>query len=317
VAAPHLTEITNWAVDLIGVRKTYDRKVQALRGVNVQVGRGEIFGLLGPNGAGKTSLMRILVGMLKPASGSVRVLGEIPWNNPRFNVRIGYCPEHDGFYEWLAGRAFLEWLLMIRGFPHAQARTLAAAALERVRLVDAAGRAVGTYSRGMRQRLKLAQAIAHRSELLVLDEPLTGTDPLVRQELIGLIKSFAAEGRHVIVSSHVLHEIEALTTNIVVIHRGRLVAFGDRREIRALIDRHPHTVSIRASRARELAAELAREESVAEIAFPDGRLLVRTREPDAFYSRLPAIATKLDCAIEELTSPDDNLEAVFRYLTER
>ncbi len=296
--------------------------VVALNDVSLEIGPG-VTGILGPNGAGKTSLLRMAVGMLRPAAGTIRVLGEDPWNNPRLNVRIGYCPEHDGFYEWLTGRAFVRWLLGLRGFSRREAGALAAAALERVKLTFAADRRIGTYSRGMRQRLKLAQAVAHRSELLVLDEPLTGTDPLVRQELIKLIRSFVDEGRHVLVSSHVLHEIEALTREIVLILRGRLVAFGDRRAIRALIEQHPHTVAIATTRARDLGAALAREPSVAEIAFPGGdgggsgggRLVIRTHLPDAFYARLPALAIEVGCDISDIDSPDDNLEAVFRYLT--
>jgi ABC-2 type transport system ATP-binding protein len=289
--------------------------VVALNDVSLEIGPG-ITGILGPNGAGKTSFMRMAVGLMQPALGTMCVLGEDPWNNTKHNLRIGYCPEHDGFYEWLAGGDFVRWLLRLRGFSAADSAKLAAAAIDRVALRDAAARRVGTYSRGMRQRLKLAQAIAHRSELLVLDEPLTGTDPLVRQELIELIKSFAAEGRHVIVSSHVLHEIEALTQNIVVIHRGRLVAFGDRTEIRSLIDRHPHSVSIRATRSRELASALVKEPSVREVAMHEGGLLVKTSEPDTFYGRLPVLALEAGCDVQELMSPDDNLEAVFRYLTE-
>ncbi len=289
--------------------------VVALNDVTVDIGAG-ITGILGPNGAGKTSLMRMAVGLMRPAFGEIRVLDVDPWNNPGFNRRIGYCPEHDGFYEWLTGSDFVRWLLRLRGFSAADADRLGREAIDRVALRDAAGRRVGTYSRGMRQRLKLAQAIGHQSELLVLDEPLTGTDPLVRQELIGLIKSFAAEGRHVIVSSHVLHEIEALTQNIVVIHKGRLVAFGDQREIRGLIDRHPHAVSIRTTKSRELAAALAKEPSVREIEFRDDGLLVKTKEPDVFYGRFSALALEAGCDVQELTSPDDNLEAVFRYLTE-
>ncbi|HVY61545.1 MAG TPA: ABC transporter ATP-binding protein [Planctomycetota bacterium] len=296
-------------------------KVVALNDVSLEIGPG-VTGILGPNGAGKTSLMRMAVGLLRPAAGTIRVLGEDPWNNPRFNLRVGYCPEHDGFFEWLTGRAFVRWLLRVRGFSRAEARRAADAALERVSLLEAADRRVGTYSRGMRQRLKLAQAVAHGSELLVLDEPLTGTDPLVRRDLIALIASFVAEGRHVLVSSHVLHEIEALTRNIVLVHRGRLVAFGDRGEIRALIDKHPHTVEVRATRARELAAALVRQESVVEVGIAGAvagagpsTISVRTTAPDAFYSALPRLALEAGCEVEQIASPDDDLEAVFRYLT--
>ncbi len=291
--------------------------VIALNDVSLEIPPG-ITGLLGPNGAGKTTFMRIAIGLLRPSSGAVEVAGEDPWNNLAHNLRTGYCPEHDGFYEWMTGRAFVRWLLRLRGRSRAEARDGAHRALERVRLLDAADRAVGTYSRGMRQRLKIAQALAHDAKLLFLDEPLTGTDPLVRAELIDLIRSFEREGRSVLVSSHVLHEIEALTRSIVLFHRGRLVATGDIHEIRSLIDRHPHSVSVRSSRARELAAALVRDETVAEVSIPAERsLLVRTRRPDEFYGRLPQIALELGCEVEEVSSPDDNLEAVFRYLTER
>jgi len=288
-------------------------RVTALSDVSLQVGPG-ITGLLGPNGAGKTSLLRIAIGLMKPSSGTVRVLGQTPWNNPALAVRLGYCPEHDGFYEWMTGREFVTALARLRGA--ADPRAAAEEALRRVRLEEVAGRKIVTYSRGMRQRLKFAQALAHGPELLILDEPLTGCDPLVRMEIIALIRGFPAEGRSVLVSSHVLHEIEALTRRIVLVHRGRLVAEGEVGEIRGLIDRHPHTVHVRTDRPRELAAALAQEPGVVEIRIEEGAVRVRTPEPDRFYPRLPAIALERHCAIREIFSPDDNLEAVFRYLTE-
>ena len=294
------------------LNKWYGRVI-ALNDVTLTIAPG-ITGLLGPNGAGKTSLMRIVIGLMRESSGRVRVLGERPWNNPRLAVRIGYCPEHDGFYEWMTGREFVTALARLRGVRDGPAA--AREALERVRLPEVADRRIATYSRGMRQRLKIAQALAHRPELLVLDEPLTGCDPIVRQELIALIRSLAAEGRSVLVSSHVLHEIEALTRTIAVIHRGRLVAEGEVSEIRALIDRQPHTVKVRTDRPRELAARLSREPEVVEIRFEDGAVWLRTPEPDAFYSKLAAAALETGGAVDEISSPDDNLEAVFRYLTE-
>ena len=296
-----------------GHLNTWYGRVTALSDVSLQVGPG-ITGLLGPNGAGKTSLLRIAIGLMKPSSGTVRVLGQTPWNNPALAVRLGYCPEHDGFYEWMTGREFVTALARLRGA--ADPRAAAEEALRRVRLEEVAGRKIVTYSRGMRQRLKFAQALAHGPELLILDEPLTGCDPLVRMEIIALIRGFPAEGRSVLVSSHVLHEIEALTRRIVLVHRGRLVAEGEVGEIRGLIDRHPHTVHVRTDRPRELAAALAQEPGVVEIRIEEGAVRVRTPEPDRFYPRLPAIALERHCAIREIFSPDDNLEAVFRYLTE-
>jgi ABC-2 type transport system ATP-binding protein len=288
-------------------------RVIALNDVSFEVPEG-ITGLLGPNGAGKSSLLRILAGLMRESSGRVEVLGERPWNNPGLALKVGYCPEHDGFFEGLTGRAFVEALGRLRGLD--DPRGAAGAALERVRLVDAADRRILGYSRGMRQRLKLAQALLHAPRFLILDEPLTGCDPLVRQELVGLIRSLAAGGVAVLVSSHVLHEVEQLTSRVVLMHRGRLVADGDVHEIRGMIDRHPHAVEIRTGRPRELAAALARDPDVTGLEFEEGRVRARTRKPDAFYARLPGLALEAEAPVESITSPDDTLEAVFRYLTE-
>jgi ABC-2 type transport system ATP-binding protein len=292
--------------------KWYGR-VLALDDVSLEVGPG-ITGLLGANGAGKTTLLRILVGLMRESAGEVRVLGEAPWNNPALAARVGYCPEHDGFWEWMTGREFTTSLARLRGL--ARPRDAAAEAIERVGLRDAADRKVFGYSRGMRQRLKLAQAVVHRPDFLVLDEPLTGCDPVVRQEILELIRGFAASGAGVLVSTHVLPEVEALTRRVAVMHRGRLAAEGDVKEIRALLDRHPRRIRIRCARPRDLAAALVREPGVTELAVEDGQLTVFTREPDLFHARLPSLALEAAGEVAEISSPDDTLEAVFRYLTE-
>jgi len=299
-------------VEALRLNKWYGRVI-ALNDLTLSIERG-ITGLLGPNGAGKTSFMRIIIGLMQESSGTISVLGQRPWNRPSLSTRIGYCPEHDGFYEGMTGRQFVESLARLRGVR--EVGPASTVALDRVRLAEVADRRISTYSRGMRQRLKLAQSIVHSPELLVLDEPLTGADPVVRQELIGLIKSFAGEGRSVIVSSHVLHEIEQLTRRIVLIHRGRLVAEGDVRDIRGLIDRHPHTVRVATGRPRELAAALAGLPEVVELRLEPDALWVRTPKPDAFYAALPRLALEKNCPVSAIDSPDDTLEAVFRYLTE-
>ena len=287
--------------------------VLALDDISISIGPG-VMGLLGANGAGKTSFLRVLVGLMRESAGQVRVFGESPWNNPSLAARIGYCPEHDGFWEWMTGRTFVESLARIRGL--ARPREAAAEAIARVALGEAADRRVSGYSRGMRQRLKLAQAVVHRPDFLVLDEPLTGCDPIVRQEILDLIRSFAAAGAGVLVSSHVLKEIEALTRRVAVLHRGRLAAEGDVGEIRGLLDRHPRRVRVRCERPRDLAAALVREPSVSEARLDDGAVTVLTRDPETFRARLPAIALETAGDVAEIVSPDDTLEAVFRYLTE-
>lgn len=290
------------------------RRVIALNDVSLSIDAG-ITGMLGTNGAGKTSLMRILIGLMRESSGSVYVLGQLPFNNPGLARRIGYVPEHDSFYESMTGREFVSTLARIRGVRDCDAA--ARRAIDWVQMAEAADRKIVTYSRGMRQRIKIAQAVVHEPELLVLDEPLTGSDPLVRQELIGLIRAYADKGGSVIVSSHVLHEIEQLTQRIVLIHKGRLVADGDIRQIRDLIDRHPHTIEVKSAHARELAAALAREPEVVEIRLDQTSVWIKTPQPDAFYAKLPKVALGAGAEIREISSPDDNLEAVFRYLTER
>ena len=290
------------------------KRVIALNDVSLTIESG-IVGLLGMNGAGKTSFMRILIGLMRESAGQVTVLGELPFNNPGLARRIGYVPEHDGFYEGMTGRQFIAALARIRGVR--DCATAAQRAIEWVRMEEAADRKIVTYSRGMRQRIKIAQAVVHEPELLVLDEPLTGSDPLVRQELIGLIRAYADKGGSVIVSSHVLHEIEQLTKRIVLIHKGRLVADGDVRQIRDLIDRHPHTIEVKATKSRELAAALAREPEVVEIRMENDTLWVKTAKPDVFYTKLPKVALEAGAGIREISSTDDNLEAVFRYLTEQ
>ena len=300
-------------VDFDGVSKWYGNVI-GLNKVTLQIGRG-ITGLLGPNGAGKSTLLQLATGQLRPSQGRVRVLGQRPWDNPRLNRRVGLCPEQDALYERMTGREFVTALARLGGLSAREAIEAADSAIERVGLTTQANRAVGGYSKGMRQRIKLAQALVHDPEVLFLDEPLSGTDPVIRRELIEIILGAAAEGRAVVLSSHVLYEVQAITPRIALIHRGRLVATGDLREIRDLIDRHPHRIVLRSTRPRDLAAALVKHDDVVgvEVRRDDGALLVETDRPDVFYDRLADLA--LDgLPIDEVYSDDDNLEAVFRYL---
>jgi ABC-2 type transport system ATP-binding protein len=289
-------------------------QVSGLNDVTVSVPPG-ITGLLGPNGAGKSTFMKLITGQLKPSKGQVRVLGEPIWGNPAVYFRLGFCPEQDAFYDRMTGLEWVMALVRLNGMREEDARTAATRALETVDLMNAADRKIGAYSKGMRQRVKLAQAIVHDPELLILDEPLSGMDPLMRRRTIRLVKEWARAGKSVLVSSHILHEIEAMTSNILLINNGRILAEGNVHQIRDLIDEHPHTVFIRGQDTRALARAFLAGDDVISLRFEEGAVIVETGRPDAFYARLTDMAASGEAGpIEEVTSPDDNLQAVFKYL---
>jgi len=295
------------------VSKWYGQVI-GLNDVSVSVPPG-ITGLLGPNGAGKSTFMKVITGQLKPSKGSLTVLGEPIWRNPALYHRIGFCPEQDAFYERMTGAEWVSALVRLNGVGEAEAAAMAARAIENVELTDAANKKIGAYSKGMRQRIKLAQAIAHDPELLILDEPLGGMDPLARRKTIRMIKDWGRSGKSILVSSHILHEIESMTANILLINQGRILAEGNVHQIRELIDEHPHTVYIKAERTRALAREFLGYDDVLSLKLEQDAVVVQTGRPDAFYARLTDLAASGEHgAIHEVTSPDDNLQAVFQYL---
>lgn len=276
---------------------------------------GRRYGLTGPNGAGKSTFMKLITGQIAPSKGGIAVLGESVWGNAALYFRIGFCPEQDAFYERMTGLEWISALVRLNGVTERAATDMAQRALEIVDLTDAADKKIGAYSKGMRQRVKMAQALVHDPELLILDEPLSGMDPLARRRTIRMIKEWGRAGRSVIVSSHVLHEIEAMTSNILLINQGRILAEGDVHQIRDLIDKHPHTVHIRAEQPRALAREFLSEDNVLSLRLEDGAVVVQTARPDVFYMRLTDIAASGQFgAVHEVTSPDDNLQAIFQYL---
>jgi ABC-2 type transport system ATP-binding protein len=300
VTAEHLSK---WYGQVIG-----------LNDVTVSVPAG-ITGLLGPNGAGKSTFMKLVTGQLKPSKGAITVLGEPIWGNPKLFFRIGFCPEQDAFYERMTGLEWVTALVRLNGYSESQADAAAKEALEQVDLMPAANKKIGAYSKGMRQRVKLAQALVHDPELLILDEPLTGMDPLMRRRTIRLIKDWAKSGKSILVSSHILHEIEAMTSNILLINNGRILAEGNVHQIRDLIDEHPHTVYIKAADPRALARRFLADDDVLSLKFEEGAIVVQTAKPDVFYTRLTALAASGEAgAVDEVASPDDNLAAVFQYL---
>jgi len=306
VSAPPIVtaeHVSKWYGQVIGVND-----------ISVSVPPG-ITGLLGPNGAGKSTFMKLITGQLKPSKGHVRVLDEPIWGNPNLFFRIGFCPEQDAFYDRMTGLEWVTALVRLNGLSEADAKQAAERALAAVDLMEAAGKRIGAYSKGMRQRVKLAQALVHDPELLILDEPLGGMDPLGRRRTIRMIRDWAKQGKSILVSSHILHEIELMTSNILLINNGRILAEGNVHQIRDLIDTHPHTVYIRAENPRGLAREFLAHADVISLRFEPGAVVVETGQPDAFYARMTElVADGQFGAVEEVTSPDDNLQAVFKYL---
>lgn len=297
-------EVSKWYGNVIGVNK-----------LSLEIRPG-VTGLLGPNGAGKSTLLQLATGQLRPSQGTVRVLGQPVWNNAGLFRRIGLCPEQDAFYEWMSGWDFVHTCARLSGLARRDARAATERAIAAVGMTANMRRAIRGYSRGMRQRIKLAQALVHDPDVLFLDEPLTGTDPVARRDLMDIIQRLARDGKSVVVSSHVLHEVQSLTPNIVLLNRGRLVAEGHVRQIRDLIDRHPHHIVVECREHRRLAGRMLEWNDVEGVrVLPSANaIVVETRSPDAFYSRLPALSLADGLSIEAVYSDDDNLEAVFKYL---
>ncbi|MEX2316727.1 MAG: ABC transporter ATP-binding protein [Pirellulales bacterium] len=300
-------DVSKWYGNVIGINK-----------LSLAI-RAGVTGLLGPNGAGKSTLLQLATGQLYPSQGQVRVLGQRVWNNPSLNRLIGLCPEQDAFYEWMTGSDFVQTCARLSGLSRHQAREAAARTIEAVGMTKHMDRAIRGYSKGMRQRIKLAQALVHDPEVLFLDEPLTGTDPVARRDLMDIIGLLGSEGKSVLVSSHVLHEVQSLTPNIVLLNHGRLVAEGHVRQIRDLIDKHPHHIVLQCDAYRRLASRVLAWDDVEGVRVLEGQraLMVETRAPDAFYSRLPALSLEDGLAIKAVYSEDDNLEAVFKYLVSK
>jgi len=292
--------------------------VIALNGVTLDIQPG-VVGLLGPNGAGKTTLLRMMVGLIRPTYGQVDVLGKNPFRDVMLRQKLGYCPEHDHFYEDLSGLKFVSLMTHLHGFEKREARDRAAAALERVCLPLGAGgenKPIHAYSKGMRQKTKLAQAIAHDPDIIILDEPLTGTDPMSRHQISDLCSELGREGRTLILSSHVLHEVERITKEFILLERGRLLAQGTVDAIRELIDQHPHQIQVHCSQARILAAHLTATPHISGITIESEEILtIQTPNPDACYDAIPKLALDANLQLTRLTSGDNTLAAVFRYLT--
>ena len=277
-----------------------------------------ITALLGMNGAGKSTLMRLITGQLRPTTGSVKVFGMEPFANPEVFKRLGYCPEIDNFYEHYSGRRFVNFMAQLSGMSKKEAASKTDEMLHWVGMAERADRKIQGYSKGMRQRIKLAQALVHNPDIVLLDEPLNGLDPVGRHELMSVLELLANQGKTILVSSHILFEVEQMTRSLLLLHRGRLLATGDLTAIRQLIDKHPHKVRIEAEDARGLAARLTSLPNVISMRLSPGNeeLFLEVADPDSFYEALTSVAVKEGWPIHSFNSPDTNLESVFRYLVE-
>ncbi|MDI9635578.1 ABC transporter ATP-binding protein [Kamptonema cortianum] len=291
-------------------------EVIGLNDITCEIGPG-VTALLGQNGAGKTTMMRMITGQIRPTTGSVEVFGMAPFAQPAVYKRMGFCPEIDSFPEHLSGRSFVYRMARMMGFDGADAKAKTEEVLQLVGMADRAGKPLKAYSKGMRQRIKLAQAMVHDPDILLLDEPLNGLDPVGRREFMDVLHKLSDRNRSIIVSSHILFEVEQMTKSILLLHRGRLLAAGDVKDIRALIDRYPHRIRLRSKNPRELAARCAEFPSVLSIELDDllGEVEVKTREVDEFYDTIGKLALS-GVSVTGIQSPDNNLESVYKYLVE-
>ena len=288
--------------------------VVAVNDISFSLGAG-ITGLLGPNGAGKSTLLHMLAGLLRPSSGRVLIAGRPAWHEPSVYREIGLVPEREAVHAFLTGRQFVDLAARLQGLPSPAAATDRAIAT--VDLASVADRAVGTYSKGMRQRVKIAAALVHDPAILLLDEPFNGMDPRQRLHMMDLLRSMAAAGRTILFSSHILEEVERVADGILVIYAGRLAAAGDYREIRRLMTDRPHTFRVRSSNDRRLASAFLAEPAVFGAELRDDRLAVSVSEFSGFTRIVARVARDAGVRLFEVAPTDDSLESVFEYLVTR
>jgi ABC-2 type transport system ATP-binding protein len=275
-----------------------------------------ITSLVGPNGAGKSTLMNLMTGLLRPTRGSVTVLGIQTDQPERLFRKVGFCTQFDSFPRGVTGREFITSFLLVHGLDRNRADDLGNAALAQVNLLEAADRKVAGYSKGMRQRIRLAQAIAHKPKVLILDEPLNGLDPMVRAETIALFRKLAADGLYLIISSHILHEVDMMSDRVVLLNNGYIVAEGNIHGVRDEMEEHPMQILIRCDQPSKLAAFVFAQDHVVEARLHDDRrgLFVKTRDADRFYLLLNQVVADGEINVESVAPVDDDLSAVYQYL---
>ncbi|MGH9722213.1 MAG: ABC transporter ATP-binding protein [Bryobacteraceae bacterium] len=293
-------------------------EVLGVNRVNLSIPPG-VTSLVGPNGSGKTTLMNLVSGLIRPTAGTIRVLGIAPDDAEHLFHRAGYCTQFDSFPKGLTGYEFLYSFLLLHGKRRADAGRLTWEALEKVGMTEAAKRKVAAYSKGMRQRVKLAQAIAHQPEVIILDEPLNGLDPMARAETIAMFREWGASGKHVIVSSHILHEVDSISDQVILLSHGYVVAEGQIQGVRSEVKDQPMQVLVRCDKPNVLASRLFEQDHVVEATVhTDGRgLLIRTRDADSLYLLLNRIVLDHGVEIECVAPADADVSSVYAYLIGR
>jgi ABC-2 type transport system ATP-binding protein len=283
--------------------------------VNLTIMPG-ITSLVGPNGSGKTTLMNLMTGLIQPTRGRISILGISPDDPQALFRKVGYCGQFDSFPKGMTGYEFIKSFLLVHGYSKREADEKTWLAIERVDLVDAAHRKVAGYSKGMRQRIRLAQSIAHEPDVMILDEPLNGLDPMARAETIRLFRQLAKGGLHLIISSHILHEVDMMSDRVVLINNGYILAEGGVSGVREEMEEHPMQIMIRCDHPQELAARVFASDNVVEAQLHKDKcgLFIKTRNAEAFYLLLNRIVVENGMGIEVVAPVDDDLNAVYHYL---
>jgi ABC-2 type transport system ATP-binding protein len=289
--------------------------VLGINGVSLTIPPG-VTSLVGPNGSGKTTLMNLMTGLIRPTEGEIRVLGLAPDDPERMMREVGYCTQYDAFPRGLTGYEFLYSFLRLHAKSHGECERLALEAIDRVGLAEAAHRQVAAYSKGMRQRIKLAHAIAHQPRVLVLDEPLNGLDPMARAETIALFRNWGSEGRYVVVSSHILHEVDLISDQVIMLSQGYVVAEGQIQGVRSEVTDQPIQILVRCNKPNLLAARLFEQDHVVEARVHNDQkgLLVRTRDADRLYLLLNRVVTETELEIDTVAPADEDVNSVYQYL---
>jgi len=303
IPAVMLDHVSKWYGEVIGIND-----------ISLAI-EGGVTGILGPNGAGKSTLFKILMGRLKPSQGTVRLFGTDPWKSTTPYRRIGYVSESERMYDWMTSLDFISTLARLHGMSRDEAIERSKHVLNFVGLEDVHHKEIGKYSKGMRQRVKIAHALVHNPDLIILDEPLHGCDPIARTSIMNVIRELGSQGKTVLVSSHILEEIERITEQIVILHNGKLLAIGNLHAIRDLLDQHPHRILINCENPRDLASLFITSEPVYGVRFPDkGQLEIHTNNLSAAHDVLPSLIVKSKQKITSIENPDDNLDSLIGYL---